>query len=88
MCWFTRSVQVISGSRRLTLLSRLARSSVQVLNEFVAVARKKRDNSWPDILRMLDAFRKLLDEPRPITFDAHLHAVEISQEFGTTSTTP
>lgn len=56
--------------------------SVQVLNEFAAVARRKLDRSWPDIAEALQAVRSLCEEPAPVTLDMHLEAVRLAQRFG------
>lgn len=45
--------------------------SVQVLNEFVAVARRKLRLAWPDISEALSAVRALPLDVRPLTFEQH-----------------
>lgn len=55
--------------------------SVQVLNEFVNVARKKLHRSWPEIEAALDEFRVLLDPPLPLTVATHESSVALSRRY-------
>ena len=50
-----------------TLLAAGGAISVQVLNEFVAVARRKLDKSWEEVRRALDILRVFCPEPVPLT---------------------
>jgi predicted nucleic acid-binding protein len=52
--------------------------SVQVLNEFVSVARRKILMSWNDVTQALDAFRILCPSPLPITVETHEAALRLS----------
>jgi predicted nucleic acid-binding protein len=54
--------------------------SVQVLNEFVSVARRKISMSWSDVAEALDAFRLLCPSPLPITVEIHEAALKIAQK--------
>lgn len=56
--------------------------SVQVLNEFASVARRKLDRPWPEVVSALAAFRVLCSEPRPITVATHEAALEIAERDG------
>jgi predicted nucleic acid-binding protein len=56
--------------------------SVQVLNEFVSVARRKILMSWKDLTEALDAFRVLCPSPLPITIEMHEAAVRIAEMHG------
>lgn len=56
--------------------------SVQVLDEFVAVARRKFHKSWEDIRRALDILRVLCPEPVPLTVETHERAVNIAERYG------
>ncbi|HEV3039445.1 MAG TPA: PIN domain-containing protein [Candidatus Angelobacter sp.] len=56
--------------------------SVQVLNEFVSVARRKILMSWHDVQEALDHFRILCPAPLPITIDVHQTALSIAQRYG------
>ena len=50
-----------------TLLAEGGALSVQVLNEFVAVARRKFDRSWEEVRRALDILRVFCPQPVPLT---------------------
>jgi predicted nucleic acid-binding protein len=56
--------------------------SVQVLNEFVAVARRKMRMPWEDLTEALDAVRILFPSPMAITVDTHEAALKIAQQYG------
>jgi predicted nucleic acid-binding protein len=56
--------------------------SVQVLNEFVAVARRKMRVPWEDVIEALDAVRVLFPSPVSITLDTHEAALKIAQQYG------
>ncbi len=65
-----------------TLLAAGGALSVQVLNEFVAVARRKFDKSWEDVRRALDILRVFCPNPVPITVETHERAVDIAGRYG------
>jgi predicted nucleic acid-binding protein len=56
--------------------------SVQVLSEFVAVARRKTKMPWVDIRRALDGINTLCPDPLPITLDTHREALAIAEKYG------
>lgn len=56
--------------------------SVQVLNEFVAVARRKLDKSWDEVRSALDILRVFCPEPGPLTVETHERAVSIAERYG------
>lgn len=56
--------------------------SVQVLNEFVSVARRKLNWSWSEVTQALATFRVLLDAPRPISIATHDTALKIAERDG------
>jgi predicted nucleic acid-binding protein len=56
--------------------------SVQVLNEFVAVARRKMRMPWKDVIEALNEVRVLFPSPVPITLDTHEAALKIAQQYG------
>ena len=56
--------------------------SVQILNEFVSVARRKILMSWSDVTEALDAFRVLCPSPLPITIEIHEAALKIADKHG------
>lgn len=56
--------------------------SVQILNEFVSVARRKILMSWGDVREALDAFRVLCPSPLAITIEAHEASLKIAETYG------
>jgi predicted nucleic acid-binding protein len=56
--------------------------SVQILNEFASVARRKILMSWSDVREALDAFRALCPSPLPITIEMHEAALKIAEKHG------
>jgi predicted nucleic acid-binding protein len=70
------------NARAEELLATGATISVQILNEFVSVARRKLSMPWPDVKEALDAFRVLCPFPLPITVELHEAALKISEQFG------
>jgi len=56
--------------------------SVQVLNEFVNVSRRKLGRGWADIESALGVLRTLLDPPLPLTIDLHEAAVAHARDHG------
>jgi predicted nucleic acid-binding protein len=56
--------------------------SIQSLNEFVAVARRKLGMSWKEIKEFLDLIRVLCPKPVPISLDTHTGALGIAEKYG------
>jgi predicted nucleic acid-binding protein len=56
--------------------------SVQVLNEFVNVSRRKQGRGWDEIHDALGVLKILLDPPQPLTVELHEAAVEIARDRG------
>jgi predicted nucleic acid-binding protein len=56
--------------------------SVQVLNEFVAVARRKMRMPWEDMIEALGEVRVLFPSPVSITQETHREALKIAQQYG------
>lgn len=56
--------------------------SVQVLNEFVHVARRKLHHDWPQIELALRLFRDSLDDVVPLTINTHSAAVLLARDHG------
>jgi predicted nucleic acid-binding protein len=54
--------------------------SIQVLNEFVHVARRKLRHDWPQIERALGLFRASLDDVVPLTLNTHSNAVVVARD--------
>ena len=56
--------------------------SMQILNEFASVARRKLSMSWPDVAEALAAIQDLCPTPVPITLETHRAALGIAEKFG------
>ena len=69
------------ASRAEDLLAEGGTISVQVLNEFTAVARRKHTTPWPDVTLMLDALKGVC-RVEPLTLEVHERAVDLAQRFG------
>jgi len=70
------------STRAEELLSSGGVVSVQILNEFVAVARRKMLMSWNEVTEALHAFRTLCPSPLPITVKVHEAALKIAEDHG------
>lgn len=55
---------------------------VQVLNEFVSVARSKLAMTWAEAQEAIKNIVILCPNPRPLTIETHLHALEFSKRYG------
>lgn len=64
------------------LLAQGAVTGVQVLNEFVAVARRKLRMDWNEVSAALSALGVLCPSPVPLTIGTHETALEIAQRYG------
>lgn len=64
------------------LLARGGAISVQILNEFVAVAVRKLSMPWPEILDSLASIRTLCLPPVSLTVATHDAALRIAQQYG------
>ncbi len=53
--------------------------SVQVLNEFVNVSRRKQGRGWNEVDEALGVLKILLDPPQPLTVELHQEAVRIAR---------
>ena len=56
--------------------------SVQILNEFVHVARRKLGKSWAEIEKAVVLFSHLLEPPSPLTLDIHRAAFDMARRHG------
>jgi predicted nucleic acid-binding protein len=56
--------------------------SVQVLNEFTNVARRKLGLTWPQVEEALASIRDLCAPPAAITVDTHTAALKIARRYG------
>jgi predicted nucleic acid-binding protein len=65
-----------------TLLASGGTISVQILNEFAAVARRKLRRTWDEIVPALDILRVFCPAPVPLTIEIHEHALQIAERYG------
>jgi predicted nucleic acid-binding protein len=56
--------------------------SIQSLNEFVSVARRKLGMSWKEVKEFLDLICILCSDPVPISLDMHKAALDIAEKYG------
>jgi predicted nucleic acid-binding protein len=70
------------GTQAEELLASGGVLSVQILNEFASVARRKILMPWSDVTEALDAFRVLCPSPLPITIEMHEAALKIAEKHG------
>lgn len=56
--------------------------SVQVLNEFAAVARRKMHMRWEDVAEALAEIMIICPDPVPITMKIHEAALQIAMRYG------
>jgi predicted nucleic acid-binding protein len=56
--------------------------NVQVINEFVAITRRKLRLGWPDVAKGLAAIRRLCGPPLPLTDEVQALAIKIAQAHG------
>ncbi|MGZ4730674.1 MAG: PIN domain-containing protein [Terriglobales bacterium] len=56
--------------------------SIQSLNEFVSVARRKSDMSWKELREIVDLICILCPDPVPISLDTHRGALAIAEKYG------
>lgn len=64
------------------LLAGGGKLSVQVLNEFAAVSRRKQGKDWTEIAEAIDDALALVDPPLPLTFDTHRFAMSLARDHG------
>ena len=69
------------AARAEDLLAEGGTISVQVLNEFAAVARRKHALPWPDLMLMLDTLKQVC-RVEPLTLDVHERALGLAKRFG------
>ncbi|MCI0468014.1 MAG: PIN domain-containing protein [Beijerinckiaceae bacterium] len=70
------------GDRARALVLAGGTISVQVLNEFANVLRKKLGRGWMEIAEALDDVRAALDPAWPLTIETHSAAVALAGEYG------
>jgi predicted nucleic acid-binding protein len=69
------------AARAEAIIASGARISVQVLNEFANVARRKMRLSWDETHLFLDSLRALLAVD-PITIETHEEGLRIAERYG------
>lgn len=69
-------------ARALGLLSDGGTISVQVLNEFVNVARRKLGFSWREVHDAVKAIREICTDVLPVTNDMHNAALGLAERYG------
>ncbi len=77
---------VSEGDSRATIAENLLAAggyiSVQVLNEFTAVARRKLKMSWEEVNDALAAIRALCEPAIPLTVETHETALNLAARYG------
>jgi predicted nucleic acid-binding protein len=56
--------------------------SIQSLNEFVSVARRKLGMPWKEVREFLDLICILCPDPVPISIDTHKAALAVAEKYG------
>jgi predicted nucleic acid-binding protein len=65
----------------LDLLAAGGVTSVQVLNEFATVARRKLGFDWTEIEEAVAGICVLLPDPAPLRVETHVRAIEVAKRF-------
>lgn len=88
-CFFDTTILIYAvslGDPRVVIAEKLLAEggwiSVQVLNEFAAVARRKLNMSWEEIDDALTAARTLCEAPIPLSIEIHEAAMKIAARYG------
>lgn len=79
---YTLSTDVRKADIATTILQNGGTISVQVLNEFANVAKRKLGMSWEEVARTLTSIRRFCAQPRPLTVETHEAAVRIAERYG------
>ncbi len=64
------------------LLANGGTTGVQVLNEFVSIARRKLSFSWEEVSQSLTAIRVLCPVIAPLTLETHGRGLHIAERYG------
>jgi predicted nucleic acid-binding protein len=70
------------SQRAEDLISEGGTVSVQVLNEFVDVVRRKAKMPWDEVRFAMQNISALCPDPLPVTIDTHKEALAIAERFG------
>jgi predicted nucleic acid-binding protein len=68
------------ADRARTLVAGGGKLSVQVLNEFTAVSRRKQSKDWREIAEAIADALTLVDPPLPLTLDLHAAARALAED--------
>ena len=68
------------ADRARALVASGGKLSVQVLNEFTAVSRRKQSRDWPEIAEAIADALTLVDPPLPLTLDIHAAARALAED--------
>jgi predicted nucleic acid-binding protein len=77
---YTASFDATKKQRAIDCLQQGGIASVQVLNEFVNVARRKLRHDWPQIELAISLFQTSLDAVVPITLGTHTSALLLARD--------
>lgn len=75
------SSDATKADRAEAILAKGGVISVQVLNEFAAVAARKLRMTWPEVRDVLDTVRAVC-EVEPLSVDVHDRAVDVAERYG------
>ncbi len=64
------------------LIAEGGRVSVQVLNEFADVARRKAKMPWDEVRFAIENIKALCPDPLSVTLDTHREALAIAERYG------
>ncbi len=70
------------ADRARALFAREGKLSVQVLNEFIAVSRRKQRREWREITEAVSDVLTMVDPPLPLTLDLHVTARALAEDHG------
>jgi len=82
MLLYTLSTDTRKADIAAQILQNGGTISVQVLNEFANVAKRKLGMSWDEVARALTSIRRFCAQPRPLTVETHEAAVRIADRYG------
>jgi predicted nucleic acid-binding protein len=68
------------ADRARALIAAGGKLSVQVLNEFTAVSRRKQRREWHEIAEAIADVLMVTDPPLPLTLDLHVAAREFAED--------
>jgi predicted nucleic acid-binding protein len=72
----------VKADRARALLAGGGRLSVQVLNEFTAVSRRKQGKEWREIGEAISDLLVLVEPPLALTLDLHAAARALAEDHG------